>query len=67
MNTKIENIEIKFMQQQKTIEDLDAVICQHTKDIIQIKRDLLEIKELLKAVVPSINRNISEETPPPHY
>ena len=67
MNERLTELEMKFMQQQNTLEELDAVLCHQAAVIDRLQREVETLKELCRSFVPSINRTAAEEEPPPHY
>lgn len=67
MELRMVDLEMRFMEQQKTIEELDATVCQQAVIIDTLQREMELIKELCRSFTPSINRTADEEEPPPHY
>lgn len=67
MERRITDLEMRFMQQQNILEDLDATVCQQALTIDRLQRELALIKDLCRTFTPSINRTPDEEEPPPHY
>ena len=67
VESRIVDLEMRFMQQESTIEELNKVVISHEKVIEVLTRELELLKKQVQAASPSLIRNASEETPPPHY
>lgn len=61
---KIVDLEIRLMEQEKQLEDVNQELIRMAKLLEQLTRDYRTLKETinLSPVKPQ-----SEETPPPHY
>ena len=67
MNERLTDLEIRFMHQERTIQELNEIVCRQELIIERLERDLRQIQEQMKEVLPSLNRSAEEEEPPPHY
>lgn len=67
LESRIIDLEMRFMQQESTIQDLNDVIYGQQKEIDKLRKDIDYLKDQVKAGAQSITRDPSEETPPPHY
>ena len=67
MESRVIDMEMRFMQQESTIEELNKVVISHQKLIEVLTRELELLKKQVQAASPSLIRDPSEETPPPHY
>jgi len=67
MEERITELEMRFMQQQNTLEELDATVCHQANIIDRLQREVETLKDLCRSFAPSINRTADEEEPPPHY
>ena len=67
MNERLTDLEIRFMHQERTIQELNEIVCRQELIIERLERDLRQIQEQLKQALPSLNRTEEEEEPPPHY
>lgn len=67
MEERIVDLEVRFMHQQSTIQELNEVVIAHEKSIDELKVELERLKRQVGAEAGSIIRDPSEETPPPHY
>ena len=67
IESRIVDLEMRFMQQESTIEELNKVVISHQKVIEVLTRELELLKKQVQAASPSLIRDASEETPPPHY
>lgn len=67
MEERIVDLEVRFMHQQSTIQELNEVVIAHEKAIDGLKAEVERLKRQISAEAGSIIRDASEETPPPHY
>lgn len=67
MEQRLTELEMRFMEQQNTIEELDTTVCRQSMIIDRLQREIELLKELCRSFTPSINRTQEEEDPPPHY
>ncbi len=67
MEDRITGLEIRFMDQQNTIEELNSIVTRQELVIERLERDVALLAELCRTLSPSINRTADEEEPPPHY
>lgn len=67
MNERLTDLEIRFMHQERTIQELNEIVCRQELSIERLERDLRAMQEQVKEALPSLNRTEDEEDPPPHY
>ena len=67
MEERITELELRYMQQEHTIQELNDIVCRQELSIEALKRDLATLKEQLLAISPSVSRAPDQEEPPPHY
>jgi SlyX protein len=67
MEERITELELRFMHQEKTINDLNETVCRQELAIARLERELGRMREQFLTLSPSINRTSDEEEPPPHY
>jgi SlyX protein len=67
MEQRINELEMRYMQQEHTIQELNEIICRHELVLETLKRDFATLKEQLLAMSPSVSRDADQEEPPPHY
>lgn len=67
MEQRINELEIRYMQQEQTIQELNDIVCRQDLAIEAIKRDVATLKEQFMAMSPSVSRDPDQEEPPPHY
>ncbi|WP_240731976.1 SlyX family protein [Geobacter sp. FeAm09] len=67
MKERIIELELRFMQQEHTIQELNDTVCRQELTIERLVREQSLIREQLRLLAPSINRSDEEEEPPPHY
>lgn len=67
MEERINELELRYMQQEHTIQELNDIVCHQELALEQLRRDLATLKEQFLVMSPSASRDTSEEEPPPHY
>ena len=67
MEDRITELELRYMQQEHTINELNEIVCRQELTIEMLKRDFVTLKEQLLAMSPSASRDADQEEPPPHY
>lgn len=67
MEERINELEMRYMQQEHTIQELNEIVCRQELMIEQLRRDFVMLKEQLMAMSPSVSRDPDQEEPPPHY
>ena len=67
MEERITELELRFMHQEKIINDLNDTVCRQELAIVRLEREMGRMREQFLTMSPSINRTADEEEPPPHY
>ena len=67
MEERIDELELRYMHQEKTIQELNEIVCQQGLAIELLKRGLTQLKEQSLLMNPSVTRDPDQEEPPPHY
>ncbi len=67
MEQRINELEMHFMQQEVTIQELNEIVCRQELILEQLRRDFASLKEQFLVMSPSVSRDSSQEEPPPHY
>lgn len=67
MEERITELELRFMHQEHTINELNETVCRQELAIVRLERELGRMREQFLTLSPSINRTSDEEEPPPHY
>ena len=67
MEERLTELEVRFMHQEKTINDLNETVCRQERAIARLEQELGRMREQFLTLSPSINRTPEEEEPPPHY
>ncbi len=67
MHEHITDLEIRFMHQERTIQELNEIVCRQELMLEELGRELRQIREQMQLILPSMNRTAEEEEPPPHY
>lgn len=67
MEERITELELRYMQQEKVLTDLNETVYRQEMAIERLQRELSVMREQFMIMSPSINRTPEEEEPPPHY
>ncbi len=67
MEERLNELEIRYMQQEVTIQELNEIVCRQELLLEHLRRDFLTLKEQMMAMSPSVSRDSDQEEPPPHY
>ncbi len=67
IDKKITELEIHVSHQEQTIEDLNQVMLSQQEKIDELRSELLRLERAFKDLSSSVAKDISEESPPPHY
>jgi SlyX protein len=67
MEERINELELRYMQQEYTVQELNDIVCCQALAIEALKREFATLKEQFLVMSPSVSRDPSQEEPPPHY
>lgn len=67
MEERINELEIRYMQQEQTIQELNEIVCRQESILEKLQRDFAALKEQFLVMSPSVSRDPDQEEPPPHY
>jgi len=67
MENRLVELEMRYMQQEHTIQELNEIVCRQEAALEALKREVTTLKEQFLAMTPSISRDPDQEEPPPHY
>ena len=67
MEERINELEMRFMQQENTIQELNDTVCRQELHIERISRELALLRDQLSMITPLDAGGPGEEEPPPHY
>ncbi|MFZ1342034.1 SlyX family protein [Thiothrix eikelboomii] len=67
MQDRLTELEIKFMEQEQTLEALSEQVYLQQKAIFNLTQQLAILADRLKTLSVSAVASQAEETPPPHY
>ena len=67
MEERIIELELRFMHQEHTIQELNDAVCRQEQVIERLEREMVMLREQLRLLAPSASLDASEEEPPPHY
>lgn len=66
MESRIQSVELKLMDMEITLEQLNDVVVRHETTIANLTRKLKSYESQLQSLTSPIAKE-SDETPPPHY
>jgi len=66
MEERLQAVELKLMDMELTVEQLNDVIVRHEQTIAELTRKLEMYQNQLQTLTSPIAKE-SDETPPPHY
>jgi SlyX protein len=67
MNSRIDDLEVRFAYQEAAVEELTQTALEQQKLIEELSGQIEYLKTMLREIKPSAVASIAEETPPPHY
>lgn len=67
MEERINELELRYMHQEKTIQELNQVVSRQELVIELLRREIELIKEQFLLMAPSAAGGAGQENPPPHY
>lgn len=67
MEERITELELRYMQHENTIQELNDTVCRQEQSILRLERELLLMREQLSMLAPSAQGEAELEEPPPHY
>ena len=67
MEQRINELEMHYMQQEHTIQELNEIVCRQELLLEQLQKDFAQLKEQFMLMSPSVSRDPDQEEPPPHY
>ena len=67
MEQRIAELEIKFMEQEHTLESLSEQVYLQQKEIARLTQMIEVMKDRMKSMAQSPMASAAEEAPPPHY
>lgn len=67
MEERIDELELRYMQQEKTLQELNEIVCRQELVIEMMRREINALKEQSLMMNPSGTRDPDQEEPPPHY
>lgn len=67
MEERITELELHYMQQENTIQELNDTVCRQELAIERIERELIMLRDQLCMLAPSAMGGAEPEEPPPHY
>ena len=66
MDTRLEKIETKLSLSEDLLETLNETVYRQQRQIEQLQREIVTLREQVSAGLPNEPRNLSDEIPP-HY
>jgi uncharacterized coiled-coil protein SlyX len=67
MKQRINELELRYMHHEKTIQELNEIVSRQELVIEFLRREIVAMKEQSLLMEPSVVRDADQEKPPPHY
>ena len=67
LEERITELELRFMHQEHTIQELNETVYRQEQVIVRLEREFSQLSEQLRMSVASSGREQDEEERPPHY
>jgi len=67
LEMRVTDLEMRFMHQERTIQELNEALYRQEQIIVRLERGLGLLNEQFSTLVPSVVREPDEEERPPHY
>ena len=67
MEERLTELENRYMQQERTIQELFDAVYRQQQLIDRLDREMEQIREQLQIALPSLVERPEDEEPPPHY
>ncbi|HPX61229.1 MAG TPA: SlyX family protein [Deltaproteobacteria bacterium] len=67
MEERLTDLELRFMQQEKTLQDLSDVVYRQEQQIVTLERAVLLLTQQLRSMAASTAAEADPEERPPHY
>lgn len=67
MKQRINELEMRYMRQEATIQELDEIVCRQELAIEMLKKECAKLREQFMTMTSSVLRDPAQEEPPPHY
>ena len=67
LEERITELELRFMHQEHTIQELNETVYRQEQVIVHLEREFSQISEQLRMSAASSGREPDEEERPPHY
>ena len=66
MDDRLEKIETKLSLSEDLLDELNKTVYQQQRQIEQLQREIVRLREQVLAAMPNETRNLNDEIPP-HY
>jgi SlyX protein len=68
MQDQLEDLQIRWAHQELAIEALNETVARQDQQIVELRRELERLKQMLLELKPSpLGADTADEPPPPHY
>jgi len=67
MEERLTELELRFMQQEKTLQELSDTVYRQEQQIVRMERDMVLVVQQLKTLVAASLPAMDEDERPPHY
>jgi SlyX protein len=67
MKERLTELEVRFMQQEHTIQELNEAVYRQEQAIMKLEREFALLNNQLRVIASSLQGGTDEEERPPHY
>lgn len=67
METRLTELEIRYMQQERTVQELSDAVYRQERAIERLRRELEQLRDQVGEMNRGGTSDPGEEPPPPHY
>ena len=68
MREELEDLQVRFTHQELAIEVLNQAVVRQDQLIVEMRRELVRLQEIVRELRPSpLDGDPAHEPPPPHY
>lgn len=67
MEERLNELELRFMQQEQTIQELNEAVYRQEQTIMKLEREFALLSSQLRIMASSTEGGADEEERPPHY
>lgn len=67
MDDRLTQMENRYTHQERTIQELLDTVFRQQQELDRLNREMVQLREQMTQVLPSLVERPEDEEPPPHY